>query len=146
MKKARLIAGVTAAVPVAVGGFAAPAAANVAQPTTAKAHQAPVTGKTVLNLNCIFGCAGHGPGWYSVSVPETLHLRSGVSIKDYSGSVYVTCYYTGDTEFKDPYWDHFTKYTARNTIHPVISATGHIADQGVDMSGRVPPHNSIPHC
>ena len=46
MKKVRVIAGLTAAIPAAVGGFAAPAAAHA---TTASVQPVPAKGKTVLS-------------------------------------------------------------------------------------------------
>jgi len=64
MKKARLIAGMTAAIPAAVGGFAAPAAAHAAQATATLAHQAPAKGKTVMRHDVQAATTG-GPGWYS---------------------------------------------------------------------------------
>jgi len=145
MKKARLVVGVTAAVPVAVGGFAAPAAAHVAQPTTAKAHQAPVTGKTVLN-HATIACTGCGPGWYQV-INGKMYSRGGAIIppNPYQGSAHVTCYYRGDTGFpNDPYFDHFiSMFFVRVGRQPAV---GHVADQYVDLGNHLPTSFGIPHC
>jgi hypothetical protein len=142
MKKARLIAGVTAVIPAAVGGFAVPTAAHAAQATTAAAQQ--VKGKTVLHAGIQRRTSG--PGWYSISAPETLYFRNGGSFPHYLGmGIYVTCYYTG-APGSDPYWDHFTKYIVPPRGGGVVtSRAGHVADAHVDMNGRIPPNNGIPH-
>jgi hypothetical protein len=69
MKKARLIAGMTAAIP-ALGAFAAPAAAHA---TTASPHQ--VKGKTVLLQG--IRQETKGPQWASLSESEIFHPRTG---------------------------------------------------------------------
>jgi hypothetical protein len=135
MKKARLIAGVAATIPVAAGGFAAPAAAH-----TTPAHQVPANGKTVRHPGQL--TRRNGVGWYEVSYFETLHFRSGGSLRSYEGNVYVTCYYAGDTEYTDPYWDHFTVYTYG---HPIVKS-GHVADSHVDTGYPNPKSAGIPHC
>src|SRR5689334_22826633 len=108
MKKARLIVGVTAAIPVAAGGFAAPAAAQ-ANATTASAHQVPSKGKTAV----LHGLAAlmSGVGFYNMSLPETLYFRGGSTLPNFDYDVYVTCYYKGNTGYNDPYCVHFTKST-----------------------------------
>ena len=141
MKKARLIAGVTAAIPTAAG-FAVPAAH--ATQARALAHQAPAKGKTVA-YNGIR--PDTGPGWYEVSSPETLYFRDGGSYPDYWGmGVYVTCYYSG-APGPDPYWDHFTKYISPTRYGGVVrSRVGHVADRHVDLNGHFPKSYGIPHC
>ena len=71
MKKARLIAGMTAAIPAAAGGFAVHAATHA---TTASADQVPVKGKTMYHG---IQLAATGPQWASLSFGETLHFRNG---------------------------------------------------------------------
>jgi|SRR5215471_400065 len=144
MKKARLIVGVTAAVPVAVGGFAAPAAAHVAQPTTAKAHQAPVTGKTVLN-HAAMACTNCGPGWYQITGGVMYNPNGGIIAAAYNGWAHITCYYKGNTGFThDPYFDHFVSMSFPRTGRQ--PAVGHVADQYVDLGNHLPTSFGIPHC
>lgn len=138
MKKARLIAGLTAAIP-AAGAFAVPAAAHATQATTASAHQ--VKGKTVLlhgNLPATFG-----PQWVEVSAPETLYFRNGGSFYPYEGQIYVTCYYSGAPHNNDPYWDHFTKWYEGHV--QITNRPGHLWDGHVDFNGQLAPQ-VLPHC
>src|SRR5215831_3513400 len=132
MKKARLIAGMTAAIP-AAGAFAAPAAAHATQATTASPHQ--VNGKTVLLQGIL--PETFGPQWASLSVPETLYFRNGGSFYPYSGLIYVTCYYSGAPHKSDPYWDHFTKYYEGHVL--ITSRPGHLWDGHVDFNGQPAP-------
>jgi hypothetical protein len=144
MKKARLIAGVTAAIPAAAGGFAAPAAAHAAQATTVSAHQVSVKGKTVLHYG--IRPDTYGRGWYSLSAPETAYFRNGGQRHmTQSSEVSINCYYTGNTGYADPYWDHFTKWYIVGTRYYNYQS-GHIADAHVDMEGVEAPQNGIPHC
>jgi hypothetical protein len=141
MKKARLIAGMTAAIPAAAGGFAAPAAAHAA---TAAAQVQPAKGKTVLN-HATIACTNCGPGWYQV-INGTLYSPGGAVLfpNPYSGSVHVTCYYKGNTGFPhDPYFDHFVSKLYPNGRHPTV---GHVADQYVDLGNHLPTSFGIPHC
>jgi hypothetical protein len=142
MKKARLIAGMAAAIP-AAGAFAVPAAAHTTQATTALAHQAPANGKTVLH----YGIPDTGTGWYEVSTPATLYFTTGGTYPNYQGvGVYVTCYYSG-APGPDPYWDHFTKYISPTRGGGVTrSRTGHVADRHVDLNGHFPNSYGIRHC
>ena len=143
MKKARLIAGMTAAIPAAVGGFAAPAAAHAAQATATLAHQAPAKGKTVMRHDVQAATTG-GPGWYSLSFGETLYFRNGGSHFLPAGwSVFVTCYYKGNTGNPDPYWDHISAYRLLGITS--VQAVGHIADRHVNLNG-LPPNAGIPKC
>jgi hypothetical protein len=144
MKKARLIAGMTAAIPAAAGGFAAPAAAHATQATTAPAHQVPVKGKTVQHHGMQADTTG--PAFYSLSVSETLYLRTGgQTLLTAFDLVYVTCYYSGAPHKSDPYWDHVTDEIVAFTNHH-LHLTGHLWDGHVDMNGKTPPNNGIPHC
>ena len=137
MKKARLIAGMTAAIP-AVGAFAVPAAAHATQATTASPHQ--VKGKTVLHQG--MQPATFGPQWAEVSYPETLYFRSGGTYPDYEGQIYVTCYYSGNPHKSDPYWDHFTKFYEGRVQ---IARSGHLWDGHVDFNGQPAP-KVLKHC
>jgi len=141
MKKARLIAGLTAAIPAAAGGFAVPAAAHAAQATTTSAQQ--VKGKTVLLQGTQL--AATGAKWASLSENEILYTQSGARKGLAHGtSVYITCYYKGNTGFaSDPYWDHVT-----HEFFPLIinwTYVGHVADAHVDLDGY-PAAAGIPHC
>jgi hypothetical protein len=143
MKKARLIAGMTAAIPAAAGGFAVPAAAHAAQATTALAHQAPAMGKTVVRHG--MQAATTGARSASLSENETLYIRSGGTKGLAHGTlVYITCYYKGNTGYaSDPYWDHVT-----HEFLPMIynwSYVGHVADAHVDLDGYPGPAG-IPKC
>ena len=143
MKKARLVAGVTAAIPVATGGLTVPAAAHTTQVTAAPAQQALGQGKTVRHH--AIGPDTYGIAWYPLSATETLYYRHGGSTRLPAGySVFVTCYYKGTTGYaSDPYWDHVSGYRDQ---HSYVSAIGHIADAHVDMGGKTPPDNGIPPC
>jgi hypothetical protein len=132
MKRARLIAGVTAAIPAAAGGFAAPAAAHAAQATTASAQQRPGNGKTVQHYG--IQLATTGPQWAPLSESEILYYRSGGTQWLRDGTrVFVTCYYHG-APGQDPWWDHITSKWSPGALHPV-PATGHVADRHVDFGG-----------
>jgi hypothetical protein len=137
MKKARLIAGMTAAIP-AAGALAIPAAAHATQATTASPHQ--VKGKTVLLHGLL--PETFGPQWAEVSYPETLYFRSGGTYPDYSGQIYVTCYYSGAPHTNDKYWDHFTKFYEGRVQ---IARAGHLWDGHVDFNGQLAPQ-VLPHC
>jgi len=144
MKKVRLIVGMTAAIPVAAGGLAAPAAA---QATTASAHQVLAMGKTILLHGKRPNILRFGPGWYNLSLPETAFFRNGGSKRLSAGdAVKVTCYYFGGTAtgYTDPYWDHFVSYYLAGTRN-FVARSGHIADAHVDLDG-LPSVRGIPHC
>ena len=143
MKKARLIAGMTAAIPAAVA-FAAPAAAHATQATMAPAQRVPAKGKTVSHPG--IQLATFGPQWAVLSESETFYPRSGGHFTLADGTqVYLTCYYSGAPYNSDPYWDHITKaYGPR--IHRSI--TGHLADRHVDIGGAAHlfPYSVVNHC
>ena len=138
MKKARLIAGMTAAIPAAAGGFAVHAATHA---TTASADQVPVKGKTMYHG---IQLAATGPQWASLSFGETLHFRNGgTGFLPAGYSVFVTCYYTGNTGNPDPYWDHISAYRLLGVTS--VQAVGHIADRHVNLNG-LPPNVGVPKC
>ena len=144
MKRARLIAGMTAAIPAAVGGLAAPATAHAAQATTTLAHQAPAKGKTVTSHSML--AAHKAAKWASLSFGETMHFaKGGTAFFPAGWSVFVTCYYTGNTGTPDPYWDHISAYRTFITTITGPNAVGHIADRHVNLNG-LPPNVGIPHC
>src|SRR5215831_21219979 len=129
MKKARLVAGMTAVIP-AAGAFVAPAAAHATQATTASAQQVPAKGKTVLHPGVQL--AAFGPQWAVLSESETLYQRSGLHRTLPDGTqVYLTCYYSGAPYASDKYWDHITKY--RFGTSRTFDVTGHLADRHVDI-------------
>jgi len=145
MKRVKLIAGMTAAIPAAVGGLAAPAAAHAAQATTTLAHQAPAKGKTVMRHSMLE--ARRVAKWAPLSFGETMHFaKGGTAFFPAGWSVFVTCYYTGNTGTPDPYWDHISAYRNQG-IFSVNgpNAVGHIADRHVNLNGT-PPQAGIPHC
>ena len=142
MKKARLITGMTAAIPAAVGGFAAPAAAHTTQATTAQVQQRPATGKTVVH----HGIRPTYGQWWPLSHSDTLYLRSGGStVLPDQDQVFVTCYYSGTVYFGDKYWDHIIRYFV--PPHFEVSKTGHLRDRWVHLpNAESPKAAGIPHC
>jgi hypothetical protein len=141
MKKAKLIAGMTAAIP-AAAGFAGPAAAHTNQSGTT-AHETFQNGKSVhlqaprVNTTSL---------WAPLSQSETLYYRSGGHTTLVVGyPVYVTCYYSGAPYKTDPYWDHITKISYLG--QQPNDVTGHLADLHVSLPGHeLPPAAGIPHC
>lgn len=150
MKKARIFAGAAAIVPTALAA-AIPATTANATTNGPLGHNATRTGKTLA-----FG-THHNPRpatldtWASViHGPAPLYSRGGrvhTTLGNGSGnSIYITCYYSGNTGFaSDPYWDHFIYY---NKNHFSFIYTGHMADHYANLLGHYPKsfRSGIKHC
>lgn len=143
MKKTRLITAMTAAIPAAAGGFAAPVAAHATQATMAQAQQRPATGKTVVPHG--MRPEATGSQWAPLSHSDTLYFRSGGStVLPDQDQVFITCYYSGTTYLGDKYWDHITRYLEGRFE---VSKTGHLRDRWVHLpNAEFPPAAGIPHC
>jgi hypothetical protein len=143
MKRAKLVAGMTAIIPaVTAVGLAPQAAAHASTASGVRAEQASLTGKSVA-LALRQAPAAVSSVWASLSHSDTFYYRSGGTLTLPRGwLVYVTCYYSG-APYADPYWDHVTKEGSKGGYE--TNYTGHIADRYVDLSGY-PKSAGIPHC
>ena len=138
MKKARLIAGMTAAIPAATG-FAVPAAAH-AQPTAPEVARTVKTVQPQVQVDT-------GARWAPLSASEILYSPNGKNIASLvvGYSVYITCYYSGAPYKADKYWDHVTKISYEG--NPSNNVTGHVADLHVSLPNHeFPAAAGIPHC
>lgn len=148
MKKVRTLVSMTAVVPAAVTAAVAPTVANAATANRSADHGTARTGKAVSFGSHFKAAATAVTTWASIiNGPAPLWTPSNkihTHLNNGSGnSVFITCYYTGNTGFGDQYWDHFTKY---NKSHFTHTFTGHVADHYVNLLGHNPKSYGIPHC